>query len=106
MSVRVPEDLYYYTGEKPPPLPCRYEDDDGVLITSIAGTVLAAKCSIDGAAETSVTCTNNDNGTFTIDWNTTTSDFTVAGSMKIDVLVTDSPREWYMNRFSIPVRER
>jgi hypothetical protein len=113
MSVSVPGDLFYYEGEKPPPLPCRYEDDDGALITSIAGTTIAAlvKCDKDATAEATVTCTNNDDGTFTIDWPTGTSAFAldsgeVEGSMKVDIRVTDSPRVWYMDRFSFPIKAR
>ena len=106
--VTVPKDLYYYVGEKPPALPCRYEDDDGNLITSISGKTLEAKVLIDrvDTAERTVSCSNNDDGTFTIDWGTTTSDFTGSGIMRVDILVTDSPRSWYMDRFTIEIRER
>lgn len=102
----IPKEMYYYVGEKPPALPCRYEDDKGNLITSIEGATLTAKCKIDEAAETSVTCTNADDGTFTIDWSTVTSDFTAAGAMRIDILVAVGAYEWYLTRFSIPIKTR
>jgi hypothetical protein len=104
------EHIYYWEGEKPPPLEVRYEDDDGDLITTISGATLTAKASIDGAAETSIDMTNNNDGTMTINWDTTTSDFALAGdqdgTMTIDILVEDAPRSWYLPRFSIPVKKR
>lgn len=113
MSVSVPRDLFYYVGEKPPPLPCRYEDDDGNLITSIAGNTLKALCTCDKDAtgEQEIACTNNGDGTFTIDWPTGTSAFALdtgeeEGSMKVDIRVTDTPRQWFMDRFSFPVKAR
>jgi len=103
----VPKNLYYYVGEKPPPLPCRYQDDAGDLITSISGTTLVAKCKLgSGGTPFDVSCTNNDDGTFTIDWPTGTSAFAAKGSLKIDIEVTDTPRLWYMNRFSIEIKDR
>lgn len=103
---QVPSELFYYVGEKPPALPCGYYDDNDNLITSIAGATLTAKCKIDEAAEADVSCTNNDDGTFTIDWSTVTSDFMSAGVMRIDIEVDDGTRVWYMLRFSLPVRTR
>ena len=104
------ENLYYWEGEKPPPLTIRYEDDDGNLVTTISGATLSAKTSIDGATEVSVTMTNNDDGTATIDWPTGTSAFVLAGEkdgiMRIDVQVVDSPNEWFLPRFSIPIKKR
>jgi len=104
------EDLYYWEGEKPPPLLIRYEDDNGELITTISGATLTAKTSIDGAAEVDVDMTNNDDGTATIDWPTGTSVFALAGDkngiMRIDVEVADSPLEWFLPRFAVPVKKR
>jgi hypothetical protein len=104
------EHLYYWEGEKPPPLTVRYEDEDGDLITTIAGATLTAKTSIDGAANNDVDMTNNNDGTMTIDWDNSTSDFVLAGdqdgTMVIDILVEDAPLSWYLPRFSIPVKKR
>ena len=104
------EDLYYWEGEKPPPLAVRWEDDNGVLITSISGATLVAKAKIASAAETSIDMTNNDDGTMTIDFDTSTSDFVLTGEkdgiMRVDIKVTDAPLEWYLPRFSIPVKKR
>lgn len=101
-----PSDLFYYVGEKPPPLPCRYEDEDGTLITSISGATLTAKCKVDENTEFDVTCTNSGTGEFTIDWDTATSSFAHAGMMKIDIEVAASPRLWFMPRFQIEILTR
>lgn len=104
---KVPNDLFYHVGEKPPPLPTNYENDDGVLIASIAGATLVAKCYNDGDVTTGVfdvACTNNGDGTFTIDWGTGDSDFREVGTMEIHVEVTDAPKVWRMLPFSISVR--
>lgn len=105
MSI-IPRELYYYVGEKPPALPCQYETDAGIPIISIAGATLTAKCKVDEAAEFNVTCTNADDGTFTINWSTVTSSFAVAGAMRIGVLVALGDYEWYMPLFSIPIKAR
>jgi len=105
MSV-IPRELYYFVGEKPPALPCRYETDAGVLIDSISGATLTAKCKVDEEDEFTATCTNADDGTFTIDWATGTSSFAAAGAMRIDVLVAVGDYTWYMPRFSIPIKAR
>ena len=104
-------DLYYWEGEKPPALNIRYEDNNGVLITTISGATLAAKCKIDAQSEFSETMTNNDDGTMTIDWNTTTSRFdldtsTIDGIIRIDVEVTQGSNVWFLPRFSLPVKKR
>jgi len=108
--IKLPKNMYYWVGEKPPPLPCRYEDDDGTLITSISGASLTAKILIDRveSVERDVDCTNNDDGTFTIDWaiGADPSSFTGEGIMRVDVEVDDGTRVWYMPRFTIPVKER
>lgn len=106
----ISKDLYYWEGEKPPPLTVRYEDDDGELITSIAGATLTAKTAIDAAAEVNVSMTNNDDGTMTIDWPTGTSVFVLAadrdGIMRVDINIVDSPLDYFLTRFSLPVRKR
>jgi len=108
--IRVPENLFFWVGEKPTATPCRYEDLDGALIASIAGATLTAQCKIDTetGAEVAVTCTNTGDGTFTINWakGVTASNFTKAGSMRIDVKVVQGDYTWYMDRFSIPIRDR
>jgi hypothetical protein len=104
--IMVPRELFYYVGEKPPPLPCRYETNEGVLIASIAGATLTANCKLDGGTAFDVTCTNVGDGTFTINWNTTTSSFVAKGSLRVDVKVVSGAYTWYMPRFSIPIKER
>ena len=103
---KVPSDLYYLVGEKPPPLPLGYYDKVNELVTSIASATLTAKCSVDGGTEFDVSCVNNDDGTFTIGWSSVTSDFVTAGSMRIDIEVDDGTRVWFMPRFSVPVKAR
>jgi hypothetical protein len=107
------EDLYYYNGEKPPALTVEYRDDDGDLLTSIAGATLSAKTSIDGASEVSVGATNNGDGTLTIDWprDPSASVFVLAsgvetGIMRIDIEVDDGSGPWYLPRFSLPIKRR
>ncbi len=104
------EELYYWEGEKPPALPVRYEDDDGNLVTTIAGATLTAKTSIDGADEVDVAMTNNDDGTATINWPTGTSVFVLTrnkdGTMRIDIEVVDGSYEWFLPRFTLPVKRR
>jgi hypothetical protein len=102
----VPSDLYYVVGEKPPPLPCRYETNGGALITSIAGATLTANCKLDSGTAFDVTCTNAGNGTFTINWSTDTSNFAAAGALRVDVRVVSGAYTWYMPRFSVPVKAR
>lgn len=108
--VRLPENLFYWVGEKPPALPCRYEDENGDLIASIAGATLTAMCKIDTetGAEVSVPCTNAGDGTFTINWasGANPSTFTKEGAMRIDVKIVQGDYTWYLDRFSIPIKER
>ena len=105
------EDLFYYHGEKPPPLTVRYEDKNGNLITTIAGAGLSAKTKIDEVAEVAVSMTNNDDGTMTIDWPTGTSVFIVPtprerSNMRVDIEVTQGSLVWFLPRFAIPVLNR
>jgi hypothetical protein len=104
----MPKSLYYWVGEKPPALPCRYEDEDGVLDASIAGATLTAKGRVGENAEFDVACTNTGDGTFTIGWATgvSASSFAHAGTMRIDIEVDDGTRVWFMPRWSIPIRDR
>lgn len=108
--VRIPENLFYWVGEKPPALPCRYEDENGSLIPSIAGATLTAMCKIDTetGAEVAVACTNGGDGTFTINWakGVNPSTFTKAGQMRVDIKVVQGDYSWYMDRFTLPVKER
>jgi len=103
---KVPTSLYYYIGETPPALPWRYEDEDGTLISSITGATITAKCKVDDNAEFDVICTNTGDGSGTIDWDTTTSEFAHEGVMQIDMEVDDGTRVWFMMRFSIPIKTR
>ena len=100
-KVIVPEGLHFVYGEKPAPTSCRYETKDGVLITDISGATLVAITSLNGAAAVNVSCTNNDDGTFTIDWPTDTSTFSATGVIRIRIRVTDSPNVWYMDDFEV-----
>ena len=102
-KVIIPEGFHFIYGEKPEPTTCRYEDADGVLVTSIAGKTLAAVTSLNDATAVVVTCTNNDDGTYTIDWPTDTSTFSATGMISIRVRVTDTPKVWYMDKFKISV---
>ena len=105
-ATKVPPELFYYVGEKPPALPWRYEDKDGTLIATISGADIVAKCKVDENDEFDVTCTNTGDGTGTVDWATGTSSFEHAGIMKIDMEIDDGTRVWFMPRFSIPVKTR
>ena len=102
--MRVPQDLHYYVGEKPDPLPCEYVDKDGDLIADISGATLTAKCSINEGTAVDVPCTNNGDGTFTINWSTVTSNFTAAGWMRILIEVDQTPKLWYMDPEMIEIR--
>lgn len=108
----VPKELYYYIGEKPPNLPCRYEDEDGNLDNSIAGATLVAKCKVGENTEFDVPIDNSaGDGTFLIQWVTgaaNPSSFVHAGKMRIDIEVDVSAatQVWFMPRFSISVRDR
>ena len=105
------EDLYYYDGEKPPPLTIRYEDKNGNLIATIAGATFSAKTQIDEESEVAVACTDLGDGTLTIDWPTDTSVFIVPtprerSNMRVDIEVTQGPTIWFLPRFTIPVIKR
>ena len=102
-KVIVPEGLHFVYGEKPAATTCRYETKDGVLITDIAGATLVAITSLNEATAVNVTCTNNDDGTFTIDWPTDTSTFSATGMISIRVRVTDGSYVWYMDKFEVSV---
>lgn len=106
------EDLIYWEGEKPPPLAVRWEDQNGNLITTISGAVLAAKTKIDEEAEVSVPMTNNDDGTMTINW-PATSVFIIpaaggreTATMRIDIEVTQGALVWFLPRFTVPILKR
>lgn len=88
----------FYVGEKPPPTTCRYEDENGDLITSISGATITAKTSINGGSVVDVSCSNNDDGTFTIDWPAGASDsvFAEAGTMKIKILIEQTDYSYYL----------
>jgi len=105
-ATKISPKLYYYVGETPPALPFRHEDEDGVLISSISGATITAKCKVDDNEEFDVSCTNSDDGTGTIDWSDSDSDFDNAGVMKIDLEVDDGSLVWFMPRFSIPIKNR
>lgn len=103
-------DLYFYEGEKPPPTPWRYQDENGNLITTgLSGATIVAKTSIDGAANVDVTCTNTGDGTGTIVWPTGTSRFilagTIDGTIKIRLEVSNAPEVWSLPMTSVPVRK-
>ena len=102
-KVIIPEGFHFVYGEKPEPTTCRYEDEDGALVTSIADTTLAAVTSLNGATAVIVTCTNGGDGTFTIDWPTDTSTFSAIGTISIRIRVTDTPKVWYMDKFKVSV---
>ena len=89
---------YFYVGEKPPPTNCRYVDAVGDLITDISGATLTAKTSIDDGANVDVSCTNADDGTFTIDWpdGASPSVFTASGSMRIKIHVSHGDLDYYL----------
>ena len=101
--VIIPEGFHFVYGAKPAATTCRYEDDDGVLITGISGATLVAVTSLNAAVAVNVTCTNNDDGTFTIDWPTDTSTFSALGMISIRVQVTDGSYVWYMDKFEVSV---
>ena len=110
-GVTLAKDLSYFVGEKPPALSCAYRDKDRNLVAApLTGATLTAKCLLDasGSVEFSVTCTNNDDGTFTIDWATggSASSFVAKGMLRIDVEVNDGTRAWFLPRFSVPIRTR
>ena len=105
------EELFFYVGEKPAPTVCTYEDEEGDLIADISGATLVAKISIDGATEVEVPCTNNGDGSFTIDWPTGTSVFILdadrdSGTMTIDIEVSQSPLEYYLDRDTVKIKRR
>lgn len=113
MTVSIPDDLFFYVGEKPPPTPWRYEDNDGNLDPSIAGATITLLVNIDGdaGAEQSITCTNADDGTGTIVWPTGTSAMKLdtgidRGTMRCDMHIVASPLDWFMDRFSLPIIRR
>lgn len=98
----------YYVGEKPPPTTVRYEDENGDLISSISGATITAITSINGAANVIVSCSNNGDGTFTIDWPSGADDsvFTEAGTMKIQFNIVHGDYDYYLKpAISIPVWE-
>ncbi len=103
-------DLYFWEGEKPPATTIRYEDEDGNLITTIAGAGFSAKTKIDEASEVAVTCTDGGDGTLTIDWPTGTSTFVLTGTkdgrIRIDIEVTQGSNVWFLPRFAVPVKKR
>lgn len=105
----LPEGLYYFVGETPPPLPWQYENRAGDLITSISGATITGKFWIDGTAKDDITCTNDDDGTGSIDWDTSTSDFVLAegqerGIGKLRLKVDEGGGiVWYLGEGSFPI---
>ena len=99
---------YFYVGEKPPATPCSYVDENGDLITSLAGATEVAKTSINGAADVNVSCTDGADGTFTIDWPNGVSDsaFTAAGTMRIRIWVTHGDLAFFLKpELMVEIRE-
>lgn len=103
-------DLYFWEGEIPDPTTFRYEDKDGKLITSIAGATLTAKCKIDSATEFDVSCTNNGDGTGTVDWPDPSKFVLVSpairSEMRVDIQVVQAPKTWFLPRWTAPIKKR
>lgn len=104
----VPNELFFYVGEKPPATLCEYVDKNKALVSaSISGATLTAQTWINDGAQVDQSCTNNDDGTFQIDWpvDTDPSAFTVAGAMKIRIKVVNGVYTWYMKpSVSVPIK--
>lgn len=104
------DDLYYYEGEKPPPLAINYVDRNGTLVTTIPSVTARALTSIDEAVEVAVAMTNNGDGSLTINWPTGTSVFVLTGEidgvMRVDIEITQGSTVWFLPRFAVPVRKR
>ena len=86
-------------------------DEDEVLDTSIAGATLTAKVRIDTGtgygAWADVDVTNNDDGTFDIDWPVGVDDsaFTSGGIMEVVVKVVNGDYAYALNPFTMEIRD-
>jgi hypothetical protein len=103
----VPTETCFYVGEKPPATLCEYVDKDKALVSApITGATLTAETWINDGSQVDVTVTNNDDGTFDIDWpiGANPSHFTAAGTMKIRIKVVIGDYTWYIKPVvSVPI---
>lgn len=95
----------FYVDEIPKPTPCRYEDKTGALDASIAAATLTAHISVNDGTHESISCSNPGDGSFTIDWPTSATKFTGAGTVKFQIWAVEGSNVWAIGDIiSIPIR--
>lgn len=103
----VPSETSFFVGEKPPATLCEYVDKNKALVAGpLVGAVITAQTWINTESQVDVTCTNNDDGTFDIDWpiGGNPSHFTEAGTIRVRIKVVQGAYTWYMKPdFTVPI---
>lgn len=78
----------FVVGEIPRPTPFRFLKEDGTLDTQWSGWTISAYVQNNALSETSFGCTNNSDGTGSIDWPTSASKFVEPGTITIKLRAT------------------
>lgn len=106
MGVKNDKKKVFYVGEKPKPTAFEIRKSDGTLDTSFNSATFTAYHKNETQSEGNFACTNNGDGTGTIDWPTDTSVFVEKGTIRVDIEATEGAYLTWLPRMVFPVEER
>lgn len=94
----------FVVGEKPRPTPFFFRLPDGTLDTQWNGWTFTAYVQNNSEAESSFACTNNGDGTGSIDWPTAASKFIAAGVVRVKLRAINGAYEERVATITFKVR--
>jgi hypothetical protein len=106
MGVKNDKDIVFYVGEKPKPTAFEIRKADGSLDTAFNSATFVAWVKNENNNESSFACTNNGDGTGSIDWPTDTSVFISGGTIRVDMQAAEGSYITWLPRMVFPVLER